>query len=149
MSVRPIVERLPANFPCPCGSGDKYKDCSCYSKDFEYIIDPDGGISKILRLRGAEPGRDFFPIDVLPIQKDMFARQYLSAEKNHIIPAVDSVGVGAQTVKVLLDAGVHADVIAAFESTGLYFTEKARNLFSQREISSWQKAIDRSSAETL
>ncbi len=37
--------KLPPNAPCPCDSGNKYKDC-CYHKDFEWLVDDEGNVFK-------------------------------------------------------------------------------------------------------
>ncbi len=41
--------KLPANSPCPCGSGKRYGSC-CWDKGFEWVEDGDGTIFKALPL---------------------------------------------------------------------------------------------------
>ncbi len=40
-------QKLPPNAPCPCESGKPYGRC-CYDKGFEYLVDEDGTIFKVV-----------------------------------------------------------------------------------------------------
>jgi len=134
-----MSKRLQKNAPCPCESGKQYGKC-CWEKGFEFVINEEGEIGKRVKLNkqtkeiienqmvefeailGRKPG-DHEPI---------FFQKLLVSDKMH----------NQLMDEMFHQIGVEEDKIYASKKTGLIIVSDHLDKFSDKDLESWNEAID-------
>jgi UDP-N-acetylglucosamine transferase subunit ALG13 len=131
-------KRISRNASCPCGSGRKYKHC-CYGKGFDYEEDETGQVYRSLPLTDEmktvlEEQRQKFIVK--------FGREPGPGDPVFFdAPPVEQVEF--QMVQAMQKAGIDPAIIYAYEKTGgLLVTEQNQHLISDRDLATWQAAIE-------
>ena len=131
-------KKLSRNAPCPCDSGKKYKHC-CYSKGHEWVEDDAGTIFRETPLPNEA-------MDVLAQQRRKFVERFgrePGPDDPVFFDAPPVEQLEFEMVQAMKKAGIDPALIYAFEKTnGLLVTEENKHLISDRDLASWQAAID-------
>jgi hypothetical protein len=133
------LRSFPAGSPCPCGSGNIYRDC-CIRKKFRFKIDKDGNVIRQLKIHpllmpelenalvkfsemfGRKPGRG----------DPIFFGQHLTVE--------DDFWQQAKTAGRV--ANVREELIFAWRRSGLIVGENSREIMPDSDYEDWKSAID-------
>jgi hypothetical protein len=128
--------KLPLNAPCPCGSGQKYREC-CHGKDFEWLVDDEGNIFKSIPVSEELA-------DVIEGQRQKFTEQHgrePGSGDNLFFDMPPVEHAEHFIVQAMRQAGFDLAIIYAFEKTGLIVTEKNERLLSENDLAEWRNAI--------
>lgn len=131
-----MSNRLGRKEQCPCGSGKKYKNC-CWDKEFHWIKNPDGTISKEIPMsdwlqQEFDNYRDKF--------REKHGRDIEPSENN--FPDFNLVHVEADMILGLKQANVPPQLLYAYEKTGRLVWDGNKNKLSDIELKEWDDAID-------
>ena len=129
--------RLPRNAPCPCGSGNKYKQC-CRKKGIQYLVDEEGNAFKSV------PMSDELA-QIVEEQRQRFVEQFgrEPGPDDHVFfDAPHQEHVEHEMVQAMKEAGIDPAKVYAFEKTGRIVSEDNLHLLSDADLAEWQAAIE-------
>jgi hypothetical protein len=135
-------KKFPRNAPCPCGSGQKYRNC-CYDKGFEYLVDEDGTIFKSI------PVSDELA-EIIEEQKRKFQEEHgreIGPNDKLFFDAPPLEHAEHFMVEAMKQAGLDPALIYAFEKTGLLVTEENQHLLPESDLDEWEAAIEEYEAQ--
>lgn len=145
--------RVGRNELCPCGSGEKYKNC-CWNKSFRWVRDSEGNIYRKIPLTPADGSQEALgmtPEEVQQMIKDGFKdaeskfRERFGREPGPEDPIFAGLGhpehVEAWMVDLMKQANIPPEFTYAFEKTGRIVTESNKKFIPDTELQEWYDAV--------
>jgi len=144
MNIQRITKKFPRNHKCPCGSGNKYKNC-CIDKDFAFDLTDTGDVTKKVPMSDetikafklqAEKFKEKFGREIGPNDPVFF-------DPNKDIPTpIDEDILEKETIKAMEKANIPAHFIYAFKKTGLMLFEGSENKYTKKDIKNYEDAVE-------
>lgn len=129
--------KVPRNAPCPCGSGKKYKKCSCYEKGFEWTVDENNDICQTYEMSDefmklAEYAKATFEEKH---QREIRPEDPIFA---HLFDGISEADLQEIEGEFLRAMGFDDAMIYATEKTGLMVGHDNRHNFSDAQIKEFE-----------
>jgi len=123
------------NEKCPCGTGEKYKNC-CIDKGFTWVRDEDGTVYRSI------PKPDELTRLIEEQREAFFQKHGRYPEADDPIFTEPFEIVEHHAVEAMKRAGVHPSLIYAYEKTRLIVTESSQHMIPTKDLDDYNDAID-------